>query len=296
MKNFKTGFAAALLASAIGMTVSLPGSALAQENDPVAFKVNGQEIRASEIGFARDEVLPHIGALPPKSRYPFIVDYLVERHLLAQAAVGAQINKTDAYRKRMRYYQVKALREAYFAEKIRPQITKEKVREVYEREKKNTQPRTRARALQIVVPTQQEADDLFSKVSKGENFGALARQFSKGEGANKGGDLGYFFKEEMVPNFSDVVFNLKPGQVGGPFQTKFGWHIVKLIDFQTIGPKRFEDVEEGVTAILLRQLVQDEIAKFKKRSKIEYLDPDLVKLREGIQKKLKEEADKQSKQ
>ncbi|MEM7427044.1 MAG: peptidylprolyl isomerase [Pseudomonadota bacterium] len=283
---------AALTACAFGLTLAGPAAAQSSGNDAVVFTVNGQEIRASEIGFARDEVLPHIGGLPPKARYPFIVDYLLERHLLAQAAVGAQINKTDAYRKRLRYYQVKALREAYFAEKIRPLITKKMVRDVYEREKKNSKPRSRARALQIVVPSQQEADQLFARVSKGENFGALARQFSKGEGAANGGDLGYFYKEEMVPNFSDVVFGLKAGEVGGPFKTKFGWHIVKLIDTQTIGPKRFEDVEDGITAILLRQKVQDEIARFKKQSKIEYLDPDLVKIRSAIQKRVEEEEKK----
>ncbi len=274
-----------------GFAVTLNDSqpTVAQEKDMVVFKVNGQEVRASEIAFARDEVLPHLGGLPAKARYPFIVDYLIERHLMAQAAVSAKVNKSDAYRKRLRYYQVKALREAYFAEHIRPLVSKQKVKETYEREKTTAKSRDRARARHIVVATQKQADELFARASKGENFAQMAKEHSTDEAAAQGGDLGYFFAEEMVPEFSDVVFNLKPGQLGGPVKTKWGWHVVKLMDKQTVGPKRFEDVEEGLTAILLRQKVQDEIARLKKISKIEYLDPDLIKLRDQLQKRIDEQ-------
>ena len=282
--NMKT--TAALAIFGVAVSLNLTNVVLAQEKDPVVFKVNGQEVRASEISFAKDEILPHLGGLPAKARYPFLVDYLVERHLLAQAAVRDKINKTDAYRKRLRYYQVKALREAYFAEKIRPKITDEMIKATYEKEKSKSKTQKRAHARHILVASQKEADEIFAKINKGEDIAALAKAHSTDEVAAKGGDLGFFFAEEMVPEFSNVVFHLKKNQIGGPVKTKFGWHIVQLLDMRTVGPKRLEDVQEGIQAILLRQLVQDEIAKYKKQSKIEYLDPDLVKLRNQIQKRL----------
>lgn len=284
--NTRILMAAAVFGLAFSLNTANPSQA--QEKDPVVLTVNGQEIRASEISFAKDEILPHLGGLPPKARYPFIVDYLIERHLLAQAAVRDKINKTDAYRKRLRYYQVKALREAYFAEALRPKVSEKMVRDTYEREKSTSKVRKRARAQHILVKTQKEADEIFKKVQAGGNFAQLARDHSTDEVAAKGGDLGYFFAEEMVPEFSDVVFKLKEKEVGGPVKTKFGWHIVKLVDLQTIGPRKFEDVREGIQAILLRDVVQKEVAAYKKQSKIEYLDPDLVKLRADVQKRVKE--------
>ena len=278
--------ALALFGFALALGAISPVSA--QEKDPVVLTVNGQEIRASEISFAKDEILPHLGGLPPKARYPFIVDYLIERHLLAQAAVRDKVNKTDAYRKRLRYYQVKALREAYFATALRPKVTEEKIREVYNKEKSSSKVRKRARAQHILVATQKEADEIYAKVKKGEDFSQLARDHSTDEVAAKGGDLGFFFAEEMVPEFSKVVFNLKRNEVGGPVKTKFGWHIVKLLNMQSIGPRKYEDVQEGIQAILLRELVQGEVAEYKKQSKIEYLDPDLIKLRSDVQKRVKE--------
>ena len=288
MKALHTKYLTALALFGLALAFGAVSPVSAQEKDPVVLTVNGQEIRASEISFAKDEILPHLGGLPPKARYPFIVDYLIERHLLAQAAVRDKINKTDAYRKRLRYYQVKALREAYFATALRPKVTEEKVREVYNKEKSTSKVRKRARAQHIVVATQKEADEIYAKIQKGGDFAQLARDHSTDEVAVKGGDLGYFFAEEMVPEFSNVVFNLKKNQVGGPVKTKFGWHIVKLLNMQEIGPRKFEDVQEGIQAILLRELVQGEVAEYKKQSKIEYLDPDLIKLRADVQKRVKE--------
>lgn len=272
----------------IALSLGAISPAFAQEKDPVVLTVNGQEIRASEISFAKDEILPHLGGLPPKARYPFIVDYLVERHLLAQAAVRDKLNKSDAYRKRLRYYQVKALREAYFAEALRPKVTEEMVRATYDKEKSTSKVRKRARAQHILVKTQKEADELYEKIKNGADFAQLARDHSTDEVAAKGGDLGYFFAEEMVPEFSKVVFDLKKNEVGGPVKTKFGWHIVKLVNMQSIGPRKFEDVREGIQAILLRELVQGEVSKYKKQSNIKYIDPDLIKLRADVQKRVKE--------
>ena len=81
MKILKRAFAVGLAVAGLAASYTLSGQALAQEKDPVVFKVNGQEVRASEIAIAKDEVLPHLGNLPPKARYPFIVDYLIESAL-----------------------------------------------------------------------------------------------------------------------------------------------------------------------------------------------------------------------
>lgn len=288
MKALNSKFLKVLALFGLAFSLSATSPSVAQEKDPVVLTVNGQEIRASEISFAKDEILPHLGGLPPKARYPFIVDYLIERHLLAQAAVRDKLNKSDAYRKRLRYYQVKALREAYFAEALRPKVTEKMVRDTYEKEKSTSKVRKRARAQHILVKTQAEADEIYKKVKAGGDFAQLARDHSTDEVAAKGGDLGYFFAEEMVPEFSKVVFDLKEKEVGGPVKTKFGWHIVRLVDLQTIGPRKFEDVREGIQAIMLREIVQNEVATYKKQSKIEYLDPDLIKLRDDVEKRVKE--------
>ncbi|MGI9481490.1 MAG: peptidylprolyl isomerase [Hyphomicrobiales bacterium] len=286
----------ALAAFAVAAACAFSTPVFAQQEDKVVVRVNGQEIRTSDIRLAMDDILPQISSMPPKTRYPFVVEYLIERHLLAQAAVGEKIAETDEFRRRSRFYQMKALRDAYFEEKIKPQITDEYVRSVYEKEKKNTEKRKAAKARHIVVASEKEANDALAKVKAGEDFAELAKKISRDSAAPNGGDLGVFAAEEMVPEFSKVVFALKPGEIGGPVKTPFGWHIIKLEEFKEIGPKPFEQIKVGLKTILLRKKVQDMVEEFRGRSKIELLDPDLAKLRDAINKKIAEDKKKQEQQ
>ncbi len=288
-------FRKTLSAAALSLMVALPvmNSATAQEEDKVVVKVNGQEIRASDIRLAMDDILSQVSSMPPQTRYPFVVEYLVERYLLAQAAVGEKVAETAEFRKRQKFYQLKALRDAYFEEKIKPQITDEYVRNIYEEEKDKTEIRRAARARHILVGTEAEAMEALKRVQAGEDFAEVAKQVSRDSAAQKGGDLGFFEAKEMVPQFSEIVFKLKPGEVGGPVETPFGWHVVKLEEFQEVGAKPFEEVKNGLKVILLRKKVQDLVNEYRERSNIELLDPDLIKLQAEIDKKLKEEEAKE---
>ncbi len=292
MKVFKTKFV--VTGAMIGIALSFCFSALAraQEDDKVVLKINGQEIRASEVAFAGEELLPYLRRLQAKDRYPYIIKSLIERNLMAQAAVAAKVDKSDTYKKIMRYYQVKALRDVYLNRHIIPLVSKQLVRETYEKEKKSVKPRQRAKASHIVVKTKKEADEIFAKVSGGEDFAQLAKTRSIDETAAQGGDLGSFFAEDMVKEFSDVVFKLKPGQIGGPVNTKWGWHVIKLVEMRAVGPLKFEDVEGNIKAILIRQKIQQEVVKMRKVSKIQYLDPDLIKLNEIAQERKKQKEKK----
>ena len=84
------------------------------------------------------------------------------------------------------------------------------------------------RARHILVESKDKARDLFEKIPTAD-FATLARQYSKDPGSkDQGGELGFFGRGQMVPQFEEVAFKLKRGEVGEPFETQFGWHIVKV--------------------------------------------------------------------
>lgn len=83
------------------------------------------------------------------------------------------------------------------------------------------------RARHILVPSLNEAMDLHTKVSSGEDFGALAKQFSKCPSGQSGGDLGMFGRGQMVKPFEDAAFGLEVGKMSTPVQTQFGYHLVQ---------------------------------------------------------------------
>ena len=97
------------------------------------------------------------------------------------------------------------------------------------------------RARHILVPTEDEAKAILAEIKKGTDFAELAKQKSKDPGAAaEGGDLGYFTKEQMVPEFAEAAFKLDKGQVSEPVKTQFGWHIIKVEDKRTKPVPEFE--------------------------------------------------------
>ena len=257
-----------------------PSASPAPSPSTVVATVNGYDITAAEVQLAADDILPQLGEVPPNLRFPFVVEYLMERHLLAQAAVKEGIVETEEYKRRLAFYQAKALRDAYFAAKLKPSVTDEAVRQSYDEQAAKVAVEERARARHILVASEQEAKDIAARLAKGEDFEALAKEYSLDGSKEFGGDLGYFTAEEMVPAFSQTAFALDVGQVSQPVQTEFGWHVIKLEDRRTGGAQPFEDVEDAIRLVLLRKSVQDRLLELRQTAEIEVHDPDLKRLQE----------------
>lgn len=86
------------------------------------------------------------------------------------------------------------------------------------------------KASHILVGTKEEAQELKKRIDGGEDFGKLAAEHSKCPSGANGGDLGYFGKGQMVPEFEKAAFDLPAGCVSEPVQTQFGWHLIKVLD------------------------------------------------------------------
>lgn len=264
------------------------GVATAMAEDRVVAKVNGHDITVKEVSLAADDILPQLGNVPSKLRFAFVVEYLVERHLLAQAAVKEGEADSAEYKARLAFYQAKALRDAYFAEKLKPSVTEEAIRKAYEKEAVKIKPEDRARARHILVATKAEAEAVIERLKKGEKFEDIAKQVSLDGSKDYGGDLGYFTASEMVPAFSKAAFDLQPGEISGPVKTQYGWHVIKLEDRKAGGPQPYDKVHDAIKLVLLREAVQDKLVELRKAANIEVLDPDLKKMQAENKKRLKE--------
>jgi peptidyl-prolyl cis-trans isomerase C len=273
-----------LAATAVGGFQAWP----AQAEDKVVVVINGHEIKTSEVEIAAEDIAFQLGDLPAKLRYPFLIEYLVERHLLAQAAVKQGIAESDEYKQRLAFYQAKALRDAYFNSTIKPSVTEEEVKAAYDKEASKIKVSERVRARHILVQTEKEASDVLARLSKGEKFEDIAKQVSLDGSKDYGGDLGYFAAEEMVPEFSKAAFGLKVGEISQPVKTDYGWHVIKVEDRKQGGAQPFDQVKAGIKAVLMRKKVQEVVSELRKQAKIEIMDPDLKKLQEIGEKRIEE--------
>jgi len=113
-----------------------------------------------------------------------------------------------------------------------------------------------------------------AKAQKGGDFSSLAKEMSEEPGAKEsGGDLGFFTKDRMVPEFAEAAFTLKPGEVSEPVRTQFGWHVIKLEEKKPAGMSPFEEVKDQLEAYLKadkqRKAVQDLMKSLREKAKVE---------------------------
>jgi peptidyl-prolyl cis-trans isomerase C len=142
--------------------------------------------------------------------------------------------------------------------------------------------------------TEKEAQDILDRLNKGEDFAALAKQYSLDGSKDYGGDLGYFTAPEMVVEFSTAAFALKAGEISQPVKTDFGWHIIKLEDRKMGAAQPYDQVKSAIRNVLLRRKVQETMDKIRAASKVEIVDEDLKKYAEDAAKAAKSFQDKQA--
>jgi peptidyl-prolyl cis-trans isomerase C len=279
----------ALLAGVFGLSLVAGAQAQTAAPDPLTgddktvATVNGYEIKTSEVRMAFDDVIGQLPNMPAKLRFPFVVEFLIERHLLAQVAAQEGTADSDDYKRRLAAYQAKALRDSYLALTISPSVTEEEIKAAYEKESAKVTQTERIRARHILVATEKEATDIEDKLKGGAKFEDLAKQYSLDGSKDYGGDLGYFTAPEMVAEFSKVAFALKAGEVSAPVKTDFGWHIIRLDDRKMGAAQPYDQVKSAIRNVLVRDKVQAKLASLQGTAKVEIIDPDLKKAQEEAQ-------------
>ena len=259
---------AAIVATAV---FSAPRYALAE--DTVVAKINGQEIRESDLKLAEAEVGPEIASLPPDKRRRILVEFLIEMRLFADAADGEKLTSGPDFEKRQAYWTTCAKRDAYYESSIKGSISDALVRGIYDDKVKMIPAEDEVDARHILVETEVTATEVYDKVGKGEDFAKLAADYSRDPGSKAdGGKLGYFTKGQMVKEFEDAAFALKKGEVSKPVKSKFGWHIIKVEDRRTKPLPTYEEVKDQIVNSMVQQKGQQAAQDLRGKAKIEYVD------------------------
>jgi peptidyl-prolyl cis-trans isomerase C len=126
----------------------------------------------------------------------------------------------------------------------------------------------------VVKQKEAAAKKAAARAKKGEDFSNLAKELSEEPGAKEsGGDLGFFAKDRMVPEFAEAAFSQKPDSISDPVKTQFGWHVIKVTEKKPAGTVPFEEVKDQITAYLKsakqREAVQAILKKLKDSAQIE---------------------------
>jgi peptidyl-prolyl cis-trans isomerase C len=265
--------AAATGCLAIVLLAGLP--VRAQDANPVLAKVNGAEIRQSDLTLAEEELGPSLAQMDPATKKDNVLAFLIDMKIVAKAAEDKKIEINEDFKKRLAFTRNRLLMDSLLATEGKAATTDDAMKKVYEDASKQITGEQEVHARHILVETEDEAKTVAEELKKGADFGELAKKKSKDPGASDGGDLGFFTKEQMVPEFSTVAFALEPGKISDPVKSQFGWHIIKVEEKRSRKAPEFEQVKGQIEAYVARKAQADYVAKLREAAKVERLDkPD----------------------
>lgn len=235
-------------------------------------KVDGLEITEDDVKIALEDLGPTLPQqLDDAQRQQYALDYLIDLKLVAKKAATDGIGVGPEIVRKMDYYKDKVMMESLFGDLAKRSQTDAAMRKVYDDAAKAQKPTPEIHARHILVPTENEAKDVLKRVKGGEDFAKVADEVSKDPGS-KGGDLGWFEKERMVPEFGEAAFKLEKGQISDPVKSQFGWHIIRLEDKRTKEFPPYEAVKEQVARFVVQKAQGDMISQLRQKAKIEKTD------------------------
>jgi peptidyl-prolyl cis-trans isomerase C len=248
------GAALALALAATPMTLAAQEGG-ATENAVVA-RVDGEEIRQSDV-MAMARSLPPQYQSQLKQLYPLLVQRLVDYKLAGKAGRAAGLAGDDKVKAFVARAEEQAIREVYLERQIEARITDAMVQDAYKAHQAANPPAEEHRARHILLETEEAAREVIALLDGGADFAELAKERSTGPSGPKGGDLGYFTADQMVPEFSQAAAALEPGQHSAePAKTQFGWHVIKLEDRRSSAPAPLEEVEPQLRQQLARDALE----------------------------------------
>jgi len=252
--------------------VPYAGVARAADEDPVVARVNGVDIRQSDLAFAEEEIGGNMPTIPPEQKRDYLVNYLVDVIVLSQAAEKQKLGDRPDVKRRLAFDHNRLLMESLLQDSGKSALSDEAERKVYDEAVKQVKNEEEVHARHILVPTEDEAKAILAQLKGGADFAALAKEKSKDPGAAEGGDLGYFTKEQMVPEFAEVAFKLGKGQLSDPVKTQFGWHIIKVEDKRTRPTPTFEQVKPQIENYVAHRAQAEMVENLRKSATVERLD------------------------
>ncbi len=271
--RMRASLLSAALLVAVSFSVSAPVLA-ADEDDAVVARVNGAEIRFSDLLLAEEETAQALANVPEDVKFEYLLSLLIDRMIVSGDARTQGLADDPGVQRRMAYYENKALRDVYWTQLIAARITDEAAKEFYDAQVGSIEPQEEIKARHILVATEEEAQSVIEALDAGGDFEALAKEHSTGPSGAEGGDLGYFTAGTMVAEFNDAAFALQAGEVSAPVKTKFGWHVIKVEDRRVQEVPGFELVKDQVIEALAQQEGRTMMDEMRAAASVEIIGAD----------------------
>lgn len=212
--------------------------------------VNGNEIKQSDVYSLMQNLGQNAMRFQSPEGQKQLLDQLIMEQMLHDDAVQTGIDQEAEFIAALDQMK-KSLLSQYAVNKLLNPITvsEEEAKAYFEAHKDEFKAKESATASHILVPTEEEANNILDEINNGLDFADAARKYSTCPSKDAGGVLGEFGRGQMVPEFENAVFNMAVGEISKPVQTQFGFHIIKVTEKKDASDVNFESVADQVKRV-----------------------------------------------
>jgi peptidyl-prolyl cis-trans isomerase C len=274
------GIMQANLGSAAALAlILLAGPSAAQTTavteDPVAATVDGGTVHRSEVEAMVRQLPQQYQQMPLEAIYPALLDRAIDSHLLAGEAERRGLGDEEAVQDELARARAAVLRNALVEQAIAEATSEEALRQRFEEQKESGDlSKDEVHASHILLSSEDEAKEVIAELQAGADFATLAKDRSIGPSAPKGGDLGYFTRDQMVPEFAEAAFAMEAGETSTePVKTQFGYHVINVVDRRQ-AEASFEESAAKLYEELAREVVSNLVAGLREGAEIERFNLD----------------------
>lgn len=256
-----------------------------KEGDYVVVKYKGGEIRKSELEKQWASLFPGQDA-PAFDSFDNnvkleILKNIARERLVLEKAHAKKIEDSKEVKEQLEIVKRQIVIQAYLKSMLNDLVPEKDIRKEYDQVVEKFKGKEEVKARHILVENEKEANELYKKLQNGADFAALAKEKStdKGSGAN-GGDLGYFTKDRMVPQFADAAFSAEKGKVTKPVKSDFGWHLILVEDKRPMKAPSYEEAKEKIQQSLANKAIENYVNGLFEQSDVKYFAADGKELKE----------------
>lgn len=237
-------------------------------SDTIVAVVDEKPITLGELIVLRQSLPQAFQVLPDEVLLESLIQMIVDEQILANAAEAASLQRSKRANYVLKNTTRKVLADVFVANSVRTGITEERIEAIYAEKFINVDPVPQVRAAHILVDNEAVAKDVRQKLDEGVDFATLAAKYSTDLTNTRGGDLGWQETADLLPAFAAALAEMEPGQINGPVESAFGWHIIRLDEWRTRPVPPLEEIRESLKSELESEIREAAISSAKAAASI----------------------------
>ncbi|QQG37436.1 MAG: peptidylprolyl isomerase [Micavibrio aeruginosavorus] len=249
------------------------GDSAIEVGNPVVAKIGDVQITRSEVLDFITTLPEQVRQMPLQNLFPMARDQVITNKLIADKAVKANLDSDPEVQKMLDTAKSQIVRGVYVDREIKAAVSEDDIKKAYDELSAELSKVEETRARHILVDSEEKAREVIGKLEGGAKFEDLVKEYSSDPNKSNDGDLGYFAKADMVPEFAEAAFALGVGQyTKDPVKTQFGFHVIKAEDRRARPAPKFEDVRPQLESAVRQRKLVEMIKAWQVEAKVERFD------------------------